>query len=87
MFIINIISSLSVHRIELQTYQESLDFKFDILAITEVDRYNVKNNAAFFKDYKLIHDETKTNKGGTALLVSKKTYDVYLEPPMVRYHC
>ncbi len=56
----------------MQIYLESLDFKFAILALTEVGRYNVKNNAAFFKGYKLIHDETNNKKGGTALLVNNK---------------
>ncbi len=42
------VSSLSAHRIELQIYLESLNFQFDILALTEVGRYNVKNNVAFF---------------------------------------
>ncbi len=51
------------------TFLDSLELQFDVIALTEVGKYNVKSNAVF-KDYKLYHDETKTMYGGTAILVN-----------------
>ena len=65
------IRSLPKHRRELQVFLDSLNFEFDILALTEVGQ-NVENSAAFFAEYEPFIDKTKMKCGGSLLLVNKR---------------
>ena len=66
------IASLSKHKEELQTVLAMLDYKFDVIGITETKL--LKNANPLFdinlEGYKCFHVETESNKGGSLIYIS-----------------
>ena len=67
------IRSLDRHWGEFISLLNSLDFNFDIIALTEIGTKNLKERTAFMKDYNFYYDVPLKNKfGGAGILVKKE---------------
>ena len=68
------IASLAKHKEELETALKILNYKFDIIGLTETKL--MKNTSATFdislQGYKCYHTPTEASKGGTVLYVNNK---------------
>jgi len=66
------IRSINSNRVDLQAFLENLNTKFDVIALSEIGKTNVKENASFFRNYNFYWHESETKLGGTGLFVQKK---------------
>lgn len=81
LFHINI-RSFSKHRLELQAYLNTLNFDFQVIALTETGKNNVENNAVLFNEYSLYHDPPVAKCGGAGLLVHEDVTVVKERPDL-----
>jgi exonuclease III len=66
------IRSLDKHWGELIALINSLDNKFDVVALTEIGRKNIPNRATMFDDtFNMVYAQPLINFGGAALLIKK----------------
>ncbi len=65
------ISSLNKHRIQVQSFLDSLDIEFDVIGLTELGKINPANHAGYFNQYDFYHNPTDTKCGGVGLLIKK----------------
>ena len=66
------IASLQYHIDDLKILIQSLDFKFDILAISEskLKRFTIPNININIPNYQYVHTPTEASKGGTLIYIS-----------------
>ncbi len=65
------IRSLCKHRLELQVLLQQVGTPFDIIALSEIGRNNLKNCATFFHEYEFFFHSPTSKCGGTALFIRK----------------
>ena len=68
------IASLQYHIDDLKILIQSLDFKFDILAISEskLKQFTIPTRDINIPNYQYVHTSTKASKGGTLIYISNK---------------
>ena len=63
------IRSLNANRQDLQAYLATLNKEFEFIALTEIGKTNIRENASYFKNYNFHYSESTTRSGGAGLFV------------------
>ena len=72
------VRSLNSNKLDLLAFLETLNVKFDIIALSEIGKTFIRENATYFRNYKFYWQESTTRAGGTGLFV-KEGIDVLHE--------